>query len=268
MTGFVITENTFDNEKIKLIEGLPSGDQTLIIYFKMLSLACKSNAGGFLILNREIPYDEEMLATLFNRSPQVMNFAIITLKKFGMITETEKGLQLQDFIEWLSPDDRQKELTRQRVAKHREKKQLALPEGAGEEKPKKKKRVFEEGCIELELAQYLYQKMLINNPEARKPNFQTWANDIRLMMEIEKRKPDQIRNMIEWCQKDSFWKTNILSAKKLRDKYDQLRVKALEEFNNQSRSGGRQAEMDDLFNRALNQGGRPNNGISRIGNGN
>jgi predicted phage replisome organizer len=248
MVGFVITENTFDNEKIKLIEGLPSGDETLVIYFKMLSLACKSNAGGFLVLNREIPYDEDMLATIFNRTPQVVKFALMTLQKFGMVAKTEEGIKLQDFIEWLSPDDKIKEQTRQRVAKHREsKKQLALPEG--EKKEKKKKKVYDDDSIEMKLAKYLYEKMLLNNPEAKKPNFQVWANDVRLMIEIDERKPGQIKNMIEWCQKDSFWKANILSVKKLRDKYDQLKIKATEEFNRQQQPQGRQAETAEIFNR-------------------
>lgn len=58
---------------------------------------------------------------------------------------------------------------------------------------------------------------------------QTWSNDIRLMIERDKRTPTQIRNMIDWCQSDSFWMTNILSPKKLREKYDQMKVKALKQ---------------------------------------
>jgi hypothetical protein len=34
--------------------------------------------------------------------------------------------------------------------------------------------------------------------------------------------------MIRWCQADEFWRGNILSMPKLREKYDQLRLKALE----------------------------------------
>jgi hypothetical protein len=96
-----------------------------------------------------------------------------------------------------------------------------------------------------------------NNPEAKEPNFQTWANEIRKMINIDKRKPEQIKNMIVWCQNDSFWKGNILSTKKLRDKYDQLKVRALEDWNKQqNRGGGRQSEIDDIFNRL--EGGNGN----------
>ncbi|MCL5458056.1 replication protein [Loigolactobacillus coryniformis] len=94
---------------------------------------------------------------------------------------------------------------------------------------KARKRVYQSGEIEFELADYLFQAIKGNNPEAKQPNMQTWSNDIRLMIERDKRTPTQIRNMIDWCQSDSFWMTNILSPKKLREKYDQMKVKALKQ---------------------------------------
>lgn len=243
MNGFVITENSLDDEKIRLIESLPSGDQTLIIYFKMISIACKSNAGGYLIIDRKLPYSDEMLAVIMNRNIQVVKFAITTLKQFGMIQETEDGFKISEFQKWLTDIDRERLEEKERISNHREEvAQLPRP---------KKKREYAEDSIEITLSRYLYSKMLENNPEAKQPNFQSWANDIRLMIEIDKRKPDQIKNMIEWCQKDSFWKANILSAKKMREKYDQLKIKALEEYNRQqgNRPSGRQAEIDDIFSR-------------------
>jgi len=101
----------------------------------------------------------------------------------------------------------------------------------GNKKPSRKsrKRVYQSGEIEFELADYLFQAIKGNNPEAKQPNMQTWSNDIRLMIERDKRTPTQIRNMIDWCQSDSFWMTNILSPKKLREKYDQMKVKALKQ---------------------------------------
>jgi len=48
---------------------------------------------------------------------------------------------------------------------------------------------------------------------------------IDFMMRIDNRTEDDIVKIIDWCQKDSFWKSNILSTAKLREKYDQLSVK-------------------------------------------
>jgi len=42
---------------------------------------------------------------------------------------------------------------------------------------------------------------------------------------IDHRSPEDIRRVIEWCQSDPFWQSNILSTAKLREKFDQLTVK-------------------------------------------
>ena len=98
--------------------------------------------------------------------------------------------------------------------------------------PKSKKRIYDVDSIHYQLAEYLFEEMKKNNPEARKPDFNKWANDIRLMMEIDNRKEEQVRNMIAWSQSNDFWKGNILSAKKLRDKYDQMKVQANQPYKN------------------------------------
>ena len=38
MKGIIISEDTFSDERIKLIESMPNGDETLIIFFKLSSL--------------------------------------------------------------------------------------------------------------------------------------------------------------------------------------------------------------------------------------
>lgn len=85
-----------------------------------------------------------------------------------------------------------------------------------------RKRVYDDDSIHYQLADRLFQKILLNNPEYKQPNLQKWADDIRLMMDIDKRNEEQIIYVIDWCQTHQFWKTNILSVSKLREKYDQL----------------------------------------------
>lgn len=85
-----------------------------------------------------------------------------------------------------------------------------------------RKRVYDVDSIHYQLADRLLQKILLNNPEHKQPNLHKWADDIRLMMEADKRTEDQIIYVIDWSQTHHFWKTNILSVSKLREKYDQL----------------------------------------------
>lgn len=92
---------------------------------------------------------------------------------------------------------------------------------------------FADDSVEMQLAMYLFSKIKENNPEHKELNDsqkQKWADSIRLMIERDKRTPQQIHNMIDWCQADSFWRNNILSTAKLRKQYDTMAPKARKEW--------------------------------------
>lgn len=62
---------------------------------------------------------------------------------------------------------------------------------------------------------------------AKRPTIgKTWHNAARLMIDADGRTPAQISRMIDWCQSDPFWRSNILSMPKLRAKYDQMKLRA------------------------------------------
>lgn len=76
----------------------------------------------------------------------------------------------------------------------------------------------------LERVEKLKSLILQNNPSAIvKPN--DWANNVRLMVERDKRTLEQIDAVIEWSQGDDFEKTNVLSMGKLRHRFDSLTMK-------------------------------------------
>lgn len=53
-----------------------------------------------------------------------------------------------------------------------------------------------------------------------------WRTEARLLLDQDKRSEVDVHTAIDWCQADSFWRSNILSMPKLRAKYDQLRLAA------------------------------------------
>lgn len=65
-----------------------------------------------------------------------------------------------------------------------------------------------------------------NGSQVPKRN-KTNRDAMRLMLDRDGHTADQIERAIHWCQDDEFWRSNILSASKLREKYDQLRLDAL-----------------------------------------
>lgn len=112
------------------------------------------------------------------------------------------------------------------------------------------KRVYEPDNINLKLANYLLTKIRERNSSIypvdskNPPDTQKWANDIRLMHERDARSYDDIKRIIEWCQQDSFWQNNILSASKLRKQFGKLIDKADAPNNFSGNKGGRKPLYD------------------------
>ncbi len=79
----------------------------------------------------------------------------------------------------------------------------------------------------LELAKFLYKLIKDNNPDWYvKPNWDTWAKDIDKIIRLDNRTYEQVKFMIEWVQADDFWSQNVLSPSKLREKFNDLVVRA------------------------------------------
>lgn len=91
----------------------------------------------------------------------------------------------------------------------------------------KKKKVFEADSEAYLLAKFLERCITENNPKfpQNERQRQRWAKDFDLMLRIDKIDADDIAAAIEWSQNDNFWRSNILSGKKLREKYQQLAMK-------------------------------------------
>lgn len=102
------------------------------------------------------------------------------------------------------------------------------------------KDIYVETSNEYRLSKYLFELIRKNNPTHKEPNLQTWAKHIDYMIRIDKRKVEDIELVITWCQRDKFWYKNILSTKKLREKYDQLfmQMKPKEQHNKSSEEFG------------------------------
>jgi len=98
-----------------------------------------------------------------------------------------------------------------------------------ERKKVKKKESFVETQKEFQLSKLLLSLIRERKPDFKEPNLQRWAREIDLMIRIDKRDPEKIRQVIEWCQTNDFWQNNILSTQKLRKHYDQLTLKMVSE---------------------------------------
>lgn len=72
------------------------------------------------------------------------------------------------------------------------------------------------------VAVHLFDCIVKENPKA-KTNTTLWEKDIEKALRIDGRTKEELINCINWIYTDGlFWIPNIMSGKKLREKYDQL----------------------------------------------
>ncbi len=125
-----ITVDMFDNRKIKHLRKLPDGNNIVLIWVMLLTMAGRCNAGGMIFLTGNIAYTSKMLADGLGFEENTVRLALDALEKFGMI-RTDGFLEISGWSEYQNTDgmDRIREQTRQRVARYRERQKL-LPSSA------------------------------------------------------------------------------------------------------------------------------------------
>ena len=107
------------------------------------------------------------------------------------------------------------------------------PKQEQEQEQDKDTSAIDPACIQM--AEFLKAAILRNTPDARVPNsLAKWANVFRLIRDRDKRDFVQVKAVIEWATAHDFWRPNIMSADKLRAKYDTLKGQ-MERDGNRSR---------------------------------
>jgi hypothetical protein len=94
------------------------------------------------------------------------------------------------------------------------------------------KKVWSPETIEYILTETLFNHILerqpnyfgagINTPSAKEEKIQKWCVDMDYTLRIDKRDPEQVLDVIEWSQGDTFWQKNICSTYKLRTQFGKL----------------------------------------------
>lgn len=126
-------------------------------------------------------------------------------------------------------------------------------------KDSRQKQVYDEDSIHYKLALRLYQKILNNNPDYKKPNLQSWSDDIRKLVELDGKTPENVGKVIDWVQQNDFWYKNILSATKLRKQYDRLVIEIKDEHKkkNKSNKGNENAVLREKLRKEAEHGQAP-----------
>lgn len=110
-----IMTDIFDDEKILLIESMPSADSIIVIWFKLLTLAGKQNNNGVFLLSDRIAYTDEMLAAIFRRDINTVRLALDVFQGFGMIEIVNNVLTIPNWNKHQTLDAYEKKKQRDRL---------------------------------------------------------------------------------------------------------------------------------------------------------
>ncbi len=90
-------------------------------------------------------------------------------------------------------------------------------------KPEPYREDVEKVCLRL-------AELMVEN-ECKPPTISDdWRAEARRMFDIDRRPFDKAMALLEWSQASQFWRKNIHSIPKFREKYDQLRLEANDEW--------------------------------------
>ena len=94
---------------------------------------------------------------------------------------------------------------------------------------------FQDGSFEIRCVDMIINSCLKTFPNSKVPRTisekQKWAIEIDRMKRIDKRSEEDIVNALDYALTDSFWQTNIRSAKKFREKFETLIVQSRKNCN-------------------------------------
>ena len=110
-----ITTDIFDDEKILMIESMPSADSIIVIWLKLLTFAGKQNNDGVFLMSNRIAYTDEMFACIFRRDVNLVRLALKTFEQFGMIEIIENVITIPNWNKHQSLDAYEKKKERDRL---------------------------------------------------------------------------------------------------------------------------------------------------------
>jgi len=135
---------------------------------------------------------------------------------------TDKQKSMITILKWKDYQEREQE-SEQRMSNERATNEQRMNTT---EQLNNKTRITVENPEAVRLANLLAEWVAKNTDgRARKPNIEKWASDIEKMLRIDGHSVEEVEYVLNWCQQDKFWCTNILSAAKLREKYSMLYVR-------------------------------------------
>lgn len=125
-----IATDIFNNGKITAIESLPDGTNIELVWFKLLCLAGTCNENGFLMINQNIPYTEEMMSKAFRMDIGTVQRALDIFQQMEMVEIVNNIYMISNWFKYQNNAEleRIRETNRIRQQRYRDNQKLKLEE--------------------------------------------------------------------------------------------------------------------------------------------
>lgn len=124
-----LTTDMFDNRKIKHLRRLPEGNNIVLLWVMLLTMAGRCNAGGMIFLTENIPYTSKMLADELGFEENTVKLALTTLEQLNMIVTDHGFFAIAGWEEYQNIEGMDKIREQNRLRKQRQREnQKRLPD--------------------------------------------------------------------------------------------------------------------------------------------
>lgn len=121
-----LTTDMFDNRKIKHLRRLPEGNNIVLIWVMLLTMAGRCNSGGMIFLTENIPYTPKMLADELDFEENTVQLALKALEQLNMVVTDQGFFAISGWEEYQNIEGMEKirEQNRIRQANYKAKQKL------------------------------------------------------------------------------------------------------------------------------------------------
>jgi hypothetical protein len=200
---------------------------------------------GFIKIDR---WDSKYLAskTGFKGFEKEIKGAMSQLIEVGLVVLADEYVTIPNWRKY------QKKIERAHGQKKiRESRNVPVETVKKSAEPKKKLTKYDKSPFRADaekLAEFLKKKISEYKPDypslKKSDTHLKWSKVFEAMLRIDKREPRKIAEVIKWVAETSdFWKPNILSAKKLREKIDQIELQMDADANKSAAVAGKPKKL-------------------------
>ena len=128
-----LTTDMFDNRKVKHLRRLPEGNNIVLIWVMLLTMAGRCNSGGMIFLTENIPYTPKMLADELDFEENTVILALQALEQLDMIVTDNGFFTIAGWEEYQNIEGMDKIREQNRLRKQRQREKQKLLEGKSQD---------------------------------------------------------------------------------------------------------------------------------------